>query len=318
MSDLICDRFLRRKATAGPVYPELAGEGLSIIIPERGNAPLLSECLASVFFAAGGLMQPFEVIVVVDGGSADDYKELAARFQAVRWMFNPNALGFSGAVRRGLEAARHDWVYLLNNDMNLDGRALVEVLKWRAPHVFAVASQIFFKDAARRREETGWAKFRIQLGCIETYDEAPEDAVTVRGSAYASGGSALFQRRLLLEILGKENPYYPFYWEDFEWGAVAWKMGYETLFCPTSKVWHSHRATISRYYPPQEVRRIFQRNAIQFQLRNLRHLGSFEQACARIMELDPVSFWELVGKKNVWQVFRARLAQPYTRSTTGA
>jgi GT2 family glycosyltransferase len=272
---------------------------------------MLSECLSSAFAAANCLSQPFEIIVVVDGGNPDDYRNLAGQFQSACWIFNNSSLGYSGAIRRGLEAAHYDWVYLLNSDMILDERALAEVFRWSAPHVFAVGSQIFFKDTARRREETGWAKFKILDGCIEIYDDPPEDEVTVRGAAYAGGGSSLFQRRLLRKILGGYDPYYPFYWEDFEWSTIAWKMGYEIIFCPASKAWHYHRATISRFYPPEEIQRVFKRNAIQFQLRNLRHLGSFEQLSARIMNLDPVSFWDIVGRKNVWRVFRTRLSSAY-------
>ncbi len=307
LSDVLCDRIRKWRGAIEPVYPLSIGNGVSIIVPERGNGTMLSECLSAALSAARRLPHPFEVIVVVDGGGEDDYRNLATEFQPVRWIFNRDPVGFSGAVRKGLDAARHDWVYLLNNDMILEEAALSEAMSWRAPHIFAVGSQIFFKDPARRREETGWTRFRIRQGCIETYDDLPEDPVTVRGAAYASGGSSLFQKRLLREILGSEDPYYPFYWEDFEWSAVAWKMGYETRFCPASKAWHYHRGTISRYYSPAEVGRIFVRNALQFQMRNMRHLGSFEQVCARIMELDPVSFWDLVGKKNVRRVFQARI-----------
>jgi GT2 family glycosyltransferase len=307
VSDALCDFLRRRRPPTLPAYSRTIESGISVIIPERGKPPILEETLQAALEAAARLPEPSEVVVVVDGGRAEDYDDIAARFPSVKWLFAEESSGFAKAVARGLEAAQHPWVYLLNNDMVLDGNALVEIARWRAPHVFALTSQIFFRDADKRREETGWSQFRIQAGCLETFDVVPEDDHTVRGSFYPGGGSSLFQKRLLREIMGAGDPYHPFYWEDAEWGTVAWKMGYEVLACPASKAWHCHRATVSQFYSAAEVERIFQRNAIRFHLRNLRNLGSFESLCSKIMALDPVSFWEIVGKKNVLEVFRARV-----------
>ena len=56
--------------------------------------------------------------------------------------------------------------------------ALTKVLAYRRPEVFAVASQIFFVDPQRRREETGWGDFHTREG---------HDGGAIR-SAYSGGG----------------------------------------------------------------------------------------------------------------------------------
>jgi len=307
LSDLIWHVMHRLKPRGIPACRHSADNGLSVIIPERGSPDLLAECLESVTCASDQLSEPSEVIVVVDGGSQDDYQELAERFRTVRWLFSSRTSGISSALQKGLAAARHEWAYILNNDVILDREALRQVMRWRAPHVFGIASQIFFRDPARRRQETGWANFRIEDGCLEMFHAEPEDERTVRGGFCAGSGASLFQKRILEQVFDREEPYSPFYWEDTEWSIVAWKMGFEVLFCPASRVWHCHRATISKFYPPQEVQRIFRRNALRFQLRNLKFIVSINRLCSEIMELDDVSFRELVGAKNTWRVFKARV-----------
>lgn len=121
---------------------------------------------------------------MVNGSPQEDYGRLARQFRTARWYFARRPLGFARAVRRGLALARYDWVYLLNNDMVLEPDALVEALRWRADNVFAVASQIFFQDPGRRREETNWTDFRMADGRLEIFDVEPEDDTTVRGSFY--------------------------------------------------------------------------------------------------------------------------------------
>jgi GT2 family glycosyltransferase len=243
-------------------------KGLSVIIPERQNPELLSDCLSSLTEATKHVSEPVEVIVVVNGSDRRTYAGLMNRYPEVRWLFFAKALWFSGAIRQGLKVARYDWVYLLNDDMVLHPQALKEIAMWRAPHVFGIASQIFFKDTDRRREETGWTQFRWSSGRFDIFDAGVEDLRTVRGTLYAGGGSSLFQRRLLQRMMGRRDAYLPFYWEDVEWGIRAWRLGYEVLFCPDSRVWHSHRATYRKLFVEAEIDRIFVRNGFQFQLRN--------------------------------------------------
>src|SRR5229473_1384232 len=73
---------------------------------------------------------------------------------------------------------------------------------------------------------------------------------------------------VLARIMGCFDPYSPFYWEDAEWGARAHGLGYDILFCPSSKATHVHRATVAKLYSEKEVERVFRRNWLLFELRN--------------------------------------------------
>ncbi len=242
--------------------------GVSILIPEHRTPDLLSECLGSVLVACQNLREPWEIIVVVNGAEESRYVELRNRFKNVRWLLFPRAMGFDGAIRAGLPATTYAWVYLLNSDMVLNSDALQALLPWRGPRVFAIASQIFFQDTQRRREETGWTRMVTRGGMIEFWDELPEYPDSVRGTIYAGGGASLFQK-LLLQRLVRRKPAYPTgYWEDIEWGVVAWKKGYASLFCPNSRVTHRHRATYSQIYSEDELTTILRINQCRFQLRN--------------------------------------------------
>ena len=85
---------------------------LSVIVPVHNRADLTAACLA----ALGRWITPLE-IVVVDDGSTDPGVELLSRAGlAHRWLRNPDALGFSAAVNRGLAAATGDPLLLLNSD----------------------------------------------------------------------------------------------------------------------------------------------------------------------------------------------------------
>ena len=301
--------FAAHKLAAYRRAPHTAavGSGISVIIPERDNIELLRECLESLALAISGVDEPVETIVVTSGTGPARYQDLANEQHGVRWIHLPAPAPYSEAVRRGMRTASHPWVYLLNNDMTVDPQAITELLPHRSPAVFAVGSQIFFRDSSRRREETNLSQFRFDGGVIELYEIEPSSVARPQRSFYAGGGSSLFQKSLLKRFMGYYDPYLPFYWEDVEWSTLARKSGFEVLFCPKSRVIHIQRATALKYYPAAEIERIFERNRLKYQLRNLVRGGSLESALQQVALMDEVSFHELTSLRSLAGILEGRL-----------
>ncbi len=307
---LLAGRLARRVRAAGPPA-QAAGwsPGLSVIVPARGTPDLMDETLEALAAALRGVAEPTQVIVVVNGAAADDYAALRRRHAGVDWQFHAQALGYNGAIAAGLAQARHDWCYLLNSDMRLAPDALVRVLAERRPWVFAVTSQIFFSDPARRREETGWSDFRANPDRPEVYERLPAaEARLTRGNLYPGGGSSLCRTVPLRRYVRGSVDYAPFYWEDADWGARAWADGWEILFCPGSHAWHHHRGTVARYYEPAEVERVIARNALLF---DLRHAWSGRRAATLLRAItlaDARTRRELRRPDLAWRALQARVA----------
>src|SRR5207249_3337961 len=155
---------------------------------------------------------------------------------------------FGAAVARGLARVRHDWVYLMNNDMTLDRAALCEVLSRREDEVFSISSQIFQRSADGRREETGFTDWYVDRDGIHVF-HAPIADNGVRVHLAGSGGATLFRTGLLSRYVEEARCYDPFYWEDIEWAVRGRRDGYSILLCPASHAFHRHRASTARFYP---------------------------------------------------------------------
>lgn len=304
LSDFIFRRWPQPPRSQSPVALDW-GQGVSIIIPERGGGELLARCLAGLFAATSTLDEPCEVIIVVNGSPQGDYAALAQRYPAIRWRYFDQALGFTRAVLQGIELARFGAIYLLNNDMLLEPDALRKVLAWRASHIFAVASQILFPDDGRRREETGWTFMPMADSLPAPYHAESTHAV-VRGTVWAGAGSALFHAGKLRELMPGSLPFDPFYWEDVDLGVRAWHAGYDSLYCPDSRALHLHRVTVKRYFEAAEVERIFERNRLQLQLRNPFPLQPLATVKQQIRRLDPRTLRELGSLSACRALWRAR------------
>ncbi|HYR89439.1 MAG TPA: glycosyltransferase [Terriglobia bacterium] len=287
----------KRKSAFGP--------GISVVIPERANKEMLRRCLESLRTACASIGEPVQVVVVVSGAERGMYEDLTEEFQA-HWILQSKPLWFIEAVALGVHAAKYDWVYLLNTDMVLDPGALREIAKWRSPSVFAIASQIYFQDSTRRREETGLTAIRDVGGLLEILDVEPDDDYRIRTHVYAGGGSSLFRRRLLQSFIDRTRGYAPFYWEDVEWGVLAWRNGFEVLFCPQSKAWHAHRSTNLKFFSPEEIDRIVGRNRLRFQLRTGLPPNVLRTVFGSIARLDARSFREMLNASCVVETLRSR------------
>jgi len=198
-SDRWYGRLKRSRFLDHPVARLGTGAGLSVIIPERDNPEELTTCLASVREASERWAEPLETIVVVDGSAPPLYEGFRREHPQVLWLFSRRPVGFAGAVRAGLRAARYDWVYLLNNDMALDPAALRELAPCRDDRTFSIGSQIVLKDTTRFREETNWTTLLIESGLATIHDWIPRSGTTVE-TFYAGGGASLFHARLLLRL----------------------------------------------------------------------------------------------------------------------
>jgi MoaA/NifB/PqqE/SkfB family radical SAM enzyme/GT2 family glycosyltransferase len=279
--------------------------GLSVLIPERDNVTELSDCLSSVHEAAARWTEPIEVIVIVNGSPASSYASLQARYPVVQWQFSERPLGFCGAVTKGLRVSHFDWVYLLNSDVVLDPGALEEVGRHRDAGIFSVASQIVLKDPTRFRDETNWTALFVDDGLVTIHDRIPQSGETVAGF-YAGGGASLFQTRLLRRF-ARVSAYYPFYWEDVEWGWRARKLGYCSLFCAYSVAHHTRRSTIDRHYRAAEVDRVLERNRFLFQLRNLTTAGSLKRVREELARSPDALAGYFLRSSTLWKIACGRL-----------
>jgi GT2 family glycosyltransferase len=82
-------------------------------------------------------------------------------------------------------------------------------------------------------------------------------------SAFAGGGSAMFDKDKFEELGGFDELLSPYYWEDVELSYRAWKRGYKVLYEPAATATHRISSTIGKL-DRRSVRIIQQRNRLLF------------------------------------------------------
>ncbi|MFC1776856.1 glycosyltransferase [Pseudomonadota bacterium] len=201
---------------------------VAIIILNWENAPATQECARSVvdeMRQCNGIASSH--LWIVDNGSGDSSKnELEAWLDnldiPVSFIANPENLGFSGGMNKGIFAAfdrdRFDYFWLLNNDLIVEPGSLSSLLQStiEGPDVAIWGSTV--KDAATSKIQcAGGCRYNRWLGKeSQVYSglEASEIPSLKRPRLDYIYGAAMFVRGELLERLhGLNEDYFLFYEE---------------------------------------------------------------------------------------------------------
>jgi len=198
--------------------------------------------------------EPLEVLVV-DNGSTDDSEAVVRRFPAVRWTPLGKNAGFAGALNRGVESARGEWVLLLNNDMRFPPdfvrRLAEEAVKDEA--VFAVdALQYDWEGRKIVHAATFLGKPNGQpvISCEESVPGVfiRQEIRSASTPVMMASGANLLARKTMFRDLGGLDGRYPIGHEDMDICWRAWMHGWKTIYVPAAVCWHDvgRSARISR------------------------------------------------------------------------
>ena len=229
---------------------------VAAVVPHWNRRELLETLIASL----QAQHRQFDEIVVADNGSTDDSAAVAEKAGARVLRLGHN-LGFAAAVNRGIEAARTDWVAILNNDVTLEPGWLGELL------------------AAVEQEQVCFATGKIlRAGDPSTLDGAFDEISRAACACRCGAGkpeslfwnqgrririapmtAAIFRRSLFDEI-GPLDESFGSYLEDVDFGVRCALAGREGIYVPAAVSHHRGSATTGEW--SNDTVRLIARNQV--------------------------------------------------------
>ncbi|WP_017972702.1 glycosyltransferase [Actinopolyspora halophila] len=210
---------------------------VSVVIPVHGKWNYTRRCLLSI--AGHRACVPFEVIVV-DDASPDDSAEHLARCPGVRLVRAERNLGFVGACNLGAEHAGGRHLLFLNNDTEVTGSWLDELLDTLESDegIGLVGAKLLYPDGRLQEcgsivwsDGSGWNLGRLG-------DPAAAEHNVTRDVDYCSGAAILVRGGLFESLGGFDTRYCPAYYEDTDLAFAVREAGYRTLVQPRAEVVH--------------------------------------------------------------------------------
>lgn len=212
---------------------------VSIIIPVYNQIRYTLNCLYTIEQYDKDI--PKEIIIINDN-STDDTLHYLDNIKGITVINNSENLGFLRNVNKGITAAKGKYVYLLNNDVEVQEKylsSLLEVFETKEK-VGAVGSKMVFAD--NTLQEAGCLIFKdseiVNLGRCDAIDASKFNYL--RKVDYCSGCSLLFKRK---DINGKLNlldeAFLPAYYEETDFcQRLKYEQNLDIYYQPKSEIIH--------------------------------------------------------------------------------
>lgn len=173
-------------------------------------------------------------------------------------------LRFGGAANIGVFLASNRYVFLLNNDVKVEPHTLSTLIKhFDDESVFAVGTLEY--EGGSTGEKAGKNKLWFNKG---VFFHSKADTFEFGETAWASGGSSMFDKQKWLELGGFDHVYYPAYWEDVDLSFRARKKGWKILFDPSAEVIHKHETTNNSIFGRKQIEAMSTKNMWAFTWKN--------------------------------------------------
>ncbi len=207
-------------------------------------------------------------IIVVDNASTDATpKVVEEEFPGVRLIRNPVNLYYTRAVNQGMRAAKGEYVYLLNDDTELEPENISALIAFmeqhpkcgivgpmlRSPqHEYQVSAQKFPTPIREIFGVLGIAYLlRTRRWADSIQKRYPTHPLPTQQVDWVCGG-AIFLRRDMMMNVGLHDEHYLFYCDDPDIGMRAARAGFEVWYLDSTFVLHHHG--LSTVKTPRKLR----------------------------------------------------------------
>ncbi len=210
---------------------------VSVIVCSYNGAKTLAQCLESL----GKIDYPNFEVILVDDGSTDDTREIAARFPHVRYFHQTNH-GLSHARNYGAAVAKGEIFAYTDSDCMADPDWLYYLLSTLLSGDYAGVGGPNVSPPARN-----WVQ-----ACVAAAPGGPSHVLLTDTVAEHIPGCNMAWYRWAFESIGGFDPEYHKAGDDVDFCWRVQQAGHEIAFSPTALVWHYRRFTLRAFRKQQE------------------------------------------------------------------
>lgn len=245
---------------------------VSIITVNFRQAEVTCDLLRSI----AKLSHPSLETIVVDNGAVEDY---AAKFKSqladVQVIVSEKNLGFAGGNNLGIQQAKGDFIFLVNNDTVIsDGLIEALVARCQQPGVGAASPKIKYFDTPDVIQYAGFTPVNPLTGRNQAIGQGEVDRGQhdqPRQVPYAHG-AAMMLRREVIERVGLMPDHFFLYYEELDWCEQIRRAGFQIWYESAAFILHKESISTGKASPLKT--KYLTRNRILFMRRNFSKLKS--------------------------------------------
>ena len=229
---------------------------VSVVTPNYNGLKFLNNYFETLLIQSRFI----EEIIIVDNASTDGSIEFIEEFInsanypiEIVLIKNKDNLGFAPAVNQGIEIAKCEYIYSVNNDVELEWNALEEIIKAMDESIdlgenpFSIQSKMIQHYNRKLMDDAG-DEYTILAWTKKIGDGQPIERYCEKREIFSSCAGAALYRKSVLEEIGMFDDNFFAYVEDIDLAYRAQINGYKNYFCPDSIVYHYGSGTSGSRY----------------------------------------------------------------------
>ncbi|MGL5938568.1 MAG: glycosyltransferase family 2 protein [Phocaeicola sp.] len=199
----------------------------------------------------------YELIVVDNGSPTGDFLQLIDRYPPssypmITLIESKENGGFAKGNNLGIEIARGEYLFLINNDVLLVEDKLLSFLKRleQSERIAALSPLLLNNDEQQTIQFAGYTK----LSTITLRNHANGigsreiEKYPAQQTAYLHGAAMLIKKSVV-EKVGNMPEFYFLYYEEIDWSTQMKQQGYELWYDPTFKLIHKESCSTGKDSP---------------------------------------------------------------------
>jgi GT2 family glycosyltransferase len=219
----------------------------------------------------------FETIVIDNGSDIDPTAQVeAGNYPNVKLIVSPVNLGFTGGNNLGMEHARGQFLFIVNNDTEVTPDLIESLLEpfYKDSSIGVVCPKIRFFHHPDTIQYAGFHRMNLLTGRTwavgsKEIDKGQHDT---SGPTWCAHGAAMMVRKEVIEKVGRFADKFFIYYEESDWSARILKAGYKIYYNANGLIYHKESITMGKesaikvYYHTRNRILYMRRNTNKMQL----------------------------------------------------
>ena len=220
---------------------------VSIITVNYNQSHITDEFL-DAFYNTNNYLQ-YELIVVDNGSLINPVPEWVIKYPAVQFIRSEFNLGFAAGNNVGIEKAKGDFLFLVNNDTEFTPgliQSLLDTLQ-EHPKTAMVSPKIRYFQNKSIIQYAGYSEmnyYTARNNCIGQFETDIGQYDTGSQITGFGHGAAIMVTKMAIESVGLMRENYFLYFEELDWAARMKKQGFEIRINFQALIYHKESMSV--------------------------------------------------------------------------